>query len=765
MGKADLIGFAHRRRRFTLAKPVTITVQRAVNSNNKGGFGLLKNKGKTRFGGLQGRIFSMSVMIVVMSIIAFAIPGLLQLASVRRLADITEYNHSKVIKEESQETMMKLTKQSLMETVDLSAKRIDGEFWTVRHDIMILANQVHAVLLHPENYEEREIFPPKKENRGQYVLQHFTSATAKTDEETLSVVKKTASLAPYMKKILNDEYCSTLDCFIAFPSGHTLVMDDMSDHKFDDNGNVKTYDPTERPWWKGAADAGGLFVSSREYSEVLGLSDVEFGMPVYVEGILEAVVEGSIRVERMRKIMSDITFGEHGFSIVIDKNGGLVCSSRNEGELSMEGDTAADLLHTDNIKLNELVETALTNKSGFYDITIDGEEYYAAFAPIETIGWKQLMFVSKTEFSKPSESMVKQVDKVTDEMRSSYLKSFNRAAVTALLFAGLLIATAVIAALSVSEKIAGPIRAMTGQIGRIKGDDFDIRMEDTYRTGDEIEVLAETFVEKCERTKGYIHQLVDITAKKERLSVEFGIAARIQRQMLPGNFPLYPEHREFDLCASMNPAKEVGGDFYDAFLIDDDRLCMVMADVSGKGVPAALFMVRSMILIKGRAMNDDGSGTPADILADVNTGLCVNNAQMMFVTVWLAILTLSTGELVYTNAGHEDPAVRRRGGEYALWETKHGLVVGAYPGSKYINQSERLEKGDTLFIYTDGIPEATNADDELFGIERMLGSLNLHKKEAPGALLQLVKKDIDDFVGEAPKFDDLTMLAVTYNGV
>ena len=223
--------------------------------------------------------------------------------------------------------------------------------------------------------------------------------------------------------------------------------------------------------------------------------------------------------------------------------------------------------------------------------------------------------------------------------------------------------------------------------------------------------------------------------------------------------------REFDLYASMNPAKEVGGDFYDAFLMDDDHLCMVMADVSGKGVPAALFMVRSLILIKGRVMSDDGTGTPAAILKDVNSGLCENNAQMMFVTVWLAIMTLSTGELVYANAGHEDPAVRKKDGEYELWETRHGFVLGAYRGVKYRDQVQRLEKGDTLFIYTDGVPEATNAGEELFGLERMLDSLNSHKEDAPDALLPHVKKDVDDFVGDAPQFDNLTMLAVTYNGV
>ena len=725
----------------------------------------MNNKGKMRYSGLQGKIFIMSVMIAVMSIIAFAVPGLLQLYSIRRLAYDTGESHTAVIKKESQDTMMKLTKQSLIETVDLAAKGTNGEFWTVRHDIMVLADQVKDIFEHPENYAERDLLPPQKANGGKYVLQHFTSDTAKSDEETLSIVRKVACLAPYMKKTLDDQRGSTLDCIIAFPNGHSLVMDKMSNIKFDEDGNVKSYDPTTRPWWKGATATGDFFVSTREYSETLGMSDVEFGLPVYVNGSLGAVLEGSIRLEQLQLIIEDVTFGESGFSIIVDREGRLVCSSRESGELAIDKRVTTNLMDSDNREIRDLVEAAFINDYGYRSISIDGERHYVAYAPIETIGWKQMMFVSEREFSEPADYMLSQVDKVTDDMLSSYRHSINRAVVITIAFMVLLIAFSVITAMNVSERIIKPIRVMTGSITRINGDDFDIGMEDTYRTGDEIETLAETFVEKCGKTKGYIHQLVDITANKERLSAEFGIASRIQRSMLPRVFPLYPGRREFDLYASMNPAKEVGGDFYDAFLMDDDHLCMVMADVSGKGVPAALFMVRSLILIKGRVMSDDGTGTPAAILKDVNSGLCENNAQMMFVTVWLAIMTLSTGELVYANAGHEDPAVRKKDGEYELWETRHGFVLGAYPGVKYRDQVQRLEKGDTLFIYTDGVPEATNAGEELFGLERMLDSLNSHKEDAPDALLPHVKKDVDDFVGDAPQFDDLTMLAVTYNGV
>lgn len=211
----------------------------------------------------------------------------------------------------------------------------------------------------------------------------------------------------------------------------------------------------------------------------------------------------------------------------------------------------------------------------------------------------------------------------------------------------------------------------------------------------------------------------------------------------------------------MTPAKEVGGDFYDFFMVDDDHLALVMADVSGKGVPAALFMVIAKTLIKNSALSGD---LPNEILYNVNNQLCENNESDMFVTSWVGILEISTGKLVCSNAGHEYPVVRNKDGEYNIVKDPHGFVLGGMEGMRYKNYEITLSKGEQLFVYTDGVPEATNISDELFGTERMIESLNSQLDDSPKDTLIRVKSFVDDFVGDGPQFDDLTMLALNYYG-
>ncbi len=260
-------------------------------------------------------------------------------------------------------------------------------------------------------------------------------------------------------------------------------------------------------------------------------------------------------------------------------------------------------------------------------------------------------------------------------------------------------------------------------------------------------VITDTLTEKYEKQK----------LEASRIETELSMATRIQGDMLPNIFPAFPERDEFEIFASMDPAKEVGGDFYDFFMIDDDHLGLVMADVSGKGVPAALFMMMSKILVNNFALM---GGSPAKVLERVNAQICLNNKEEMFVTVWFGVLELSTGKVKAANAGHEYPILRKANGEFELFKDKHGFVIGGMEGVRYKEYEFLLEKGGTLFLYTDGVAEATNANNELFGTERMLAALNQDPQAAPKTLLSNMRQAVDAFVGDAPQFDDLTMLSV-----
>ena len=282
------------------------------------------------------------------------------------------------------------------------------------------------------------------------------------------------------------------------------------------------------------------------------------------------------------------------------------------------------------------------------------------------------------------------------------------------------------------------------------------------QTGDEMEVLAVALSDMFADMKLYMTDLLKVTKEKERIGAELNVATQIQADMLPRIFPPFPDRSEFDIYATMQPAKEVGGDFYDFFMLDEDHLGLVMADVSGKGVPAALFMVIAKTLIKNRAQM---GGSPAEVLAYVNEQLCDGNDAELFVTVWFAILELSTGKGIAANAGHEHPVLRRSGGDYELVVYRHSPAVATLPGIRFREHEFELHPGDRVFVYTDGVPEAINEKEEDYGPDRMLAALNSCPPDTPmDETLRLVREDLDRFAGQTPQFDDVTMMAIDYRG-
>ncbi|MCR5067629.1 MAG: PP2C family protein-serine/threonine phosphatase [Erysipelotrichaceae bacterium] len=279
------------------------------------------------------------------------------------------------------------------------------------------------------------------------------------------------------------------------------------------------------------------------------------------------------------------------------------------------------------------------------------------------------------------------------------------------------------------------------------------------RSQDEIEQLARSMSAMEKDLISYENEIVTLTKDKERIRTELSLARNIQHDTLPTTFPPFPEREDIDIYAVIDPAREVGGDFYDLFLVDDDHLALVVADVSGKGIPAALFMMVSKILINTTSQSEL---SPARVLAKVNELLCSNNKEEMFVTVWLAIVDLKTGIVTHANAGHENPLVCHNG-EWSYIMDKHGLVLSALDGIQYTDYTLQLQDGDWLFQYSDGVPEAANTANELFGDERLLESCRKASLNSTAGFLKSIQIDIDEFVGEAEQFDDITMLAYRFH--
>ena len=315
------------------------------------------------------------------------------------------------------------------------------------------------------------------------------------------------------------------------------------------------------------------------------------------------------------------------------------------------------------------------------------------------------------------------------------------------------------------QQVAEPIREITDAAeayvrGKEEGSDEPCFAGLEIHTRDELEDLSRIMADMEKNISEHEEQLRTITSQEERIKTELDMAGRIQRSMLPQVFPPFPDRKEFDIYASMDPARTVGGDFYDFFLIDEDHLALLIADVSGKGIPAALFMMISEVIIKSCAMLGKNA---SEILTKTNEALCSDNRVEMFVTVWLGILEISTGKITAANAGHEYPALMKDG-RFSLLKDRHGFVIGGMEGMTYPEYEIRLEPGDKLFVYTDGLPEASDRDNRMFGKDRMLAALNREPNAPPKAILDAVRRDVEEFVGDAEQFDDLTMLCLDYYG-
>jgi len=278
------------------------------------------------------------------------------------------------------------------------------------------------------------------------------------------------------------------------------------------------------------------------------------------------------------------------------------------------------------------------------------------------------------------------------------------------------------------------------------------------RSEDELGELSRDIRSMQEQIVENTGNLARMTAERERINTEMNLARDIQISALPN---VFPERPEFILYASMTPARDVGGDFYDFFPVDEDHLALVIADVSGKGIPAALFMMRAKSLIKNQLM---AGSDPAKALEQVNAQLYDGNTSMMFVTVWIAVLELSTGRGTACNAGHENPFLRRGGNGFELLKYQHDRFVGTFRKPQYHNLDFELHAGDCLFVYTDGVPEAINTDRQMFGEERLEDTLNRYADAGPEELIRCVHGEVDRFAGGAEQFDDITMLCLEYHG-
>ena len=709
-----------------------------------------------KLGGLQQKIFNLTLIFILLLIGAHGAIATYQKNHLTAIVQEANEQQQVSIEAVSEETMEAVLNGSLLKSTALQAYIADDVFADVRTDVLTLQTFATGLYEHAESLAPHPYYEPDAANDGVASVQmQHEEGVDPADSEALGLVANMSEIMLAMFE--NSDKLSS--CFIATADGCILFVDDRAGSYFSEDGEVYPFPVRERPWYLQAIEEGELIFTGVELDTYTDIPGLVCAAPVYFDGEPVAVVGADIFLTSVSDYVRD-TATEGGFVCVINDQGQVLFSPKEDGIFRAElTDHAPDLRESGNEELSRFVDQALREKTGLVRIAADGKEYYLSGAPMGTLGWAVLSVVDKAVTDQPTAAMLAQYEKINEEATAAYEHGAARSSQTSLALTLLILLLAALAALALAGRVVKPLEHMTKRINSLSGNDQAFEMEDIYRTNDEIEILAESFETLSARTRNYIDQITRITAEKERISTELSLATRIQADMLPNIFPAFPERPDFDIYATMSPAKEVGGDFYDFFLIDETHLGLVIADVSGKGVPAALFMMVSKILVQNAAMS---GCSPAQALQTVNEQICMNNREGMFVTVWFGVLDTATGTLTAANAGHEYPAVKHPGGDFELMKDKHGFIIGGMEGCRYKEYELTLEPGSKLFLYTDGLPEATDAEEKMFGTDRMITALNEVPDAAPEEILKHVHKAVNSFVGEAEPFDDLTMLCLEY---
>ncbi len=706
-------------------------------------------------GGLQQKILNLVLIFMLAMIGVFSAVSFYQSKKLSKTVKEARDEQQQAIKTVSQDTMHQVINGTLVKTTALQAYIADDMFADLKSDVMTMQTLAQQLFSHKDTITPHPFSLPDASKNGQPTAQvlHEKGVDYKNS--------KYLGVAAHMSESMIAMYKSSgklSNCFIGLADGTLICIDEQSASKYDKNGTLSDFPVRERPWYISAAEKKQLCFSGIEYDTYTQKLCVTCSAPVIVDGELYGVVGADIFLDAMDDYVKNAA-NSTGLLCVINNEGQVIFSSDGGSAFKVEtAANASDLRKSANTELADFVTNSLKQRTELTQITVNNKPYYAAGAPMETVGWTVVTLVDKQATEVPAQQMIDQYDEINRNAQDAFDESSAWSKTTTMVMIALLLILGSATALWVASKIVKPVETMTNDIidGGKTGKLFE--MKDIYKTNDEIEVLAQSFDDLTKKIVQYIKDITQITKEKERIGTELELARKIQADMLPNIYPAFPDRPEFDIYASMRPAKEVGGDFYDFYLIDKDHLGMVIADVSGKGVPAALFMMMSRILIKNYAMM---GYSPAQVLEQTNNSICMNNKEDMFVTVWYGVLEISTGKITAANAGHEFPIIKKQGGKYELLQDEHGFVIGGMEGMKYKEYEIQLDSGEMLFLYTDGVPEATDGENNMYGTDRLLEAMNSKEHTDPLELLGSITDNVDQFVGEADRFDDMTMLAVT----
>ena len=654
------------------------------------------------------------------------------------------------------------TRRRLSNHVTDKAQLVEREIEHTRQDAESLAQTMSLILSKPEHYALRALPDPHRGTilSGEPYLNVSDAVAAGSGEDLWQETELAANIADTLIP-LGRFYTGV---FVGSRNGWLIAADTNpkgGELRFTEKF-LASYDPREMNWYKLAAEKGAT-VFTDLYVDTNGNRCITCATPFFDAQGFAGVVGIDCNAEEIY-LQTGSTGGATSASFILNRDGEILFSSKSEGMLAVS-EKKRDLRQCAESDLALEAAAMTAGKSDVQLVTVDGQEVYLAYAPMASLGWSFGQIVGQTEVNYPAQyakdSLLGQMREFADDLQGVFLQLSAGGAVLLLILLGLVLWLSAKA----SEHFVRPILSLTEGVKEIAQGNLDKKLE--IKTDDEIELLANSVNAMTVDLKAYMENLSRATAEKERIATELSVARKIQAGMLPSVAPDFSGQPSFELDAGMTPAKEVGGDFYDFYMLDENRLAVTVADVSGKGVPAALFMVVAKTVLQNFAMAAKSRGDFAEVVAHANDRLCEGNDQMMFVTVFFGVLDLRTGEFVYVNAGHNPPLVLRGGQEpcYLMPEGKPDKPLGVMEGRAYQQCSMTLTSGDMIFLYTDGVTEAINETAELYGEERLKEALSGIDRNAPiSETLGSLRESIKTFAGTAEQADDITMLGLRYSG-
>lgn len=659
------------------------------------------------------------IVVVIITILAMLIVGVVAVGFMLRIKDGSE----SLVTSQMRDKVTDLVNEKIASTelsLDYYANYLDME-----------SSLIELIHRNPDKYVKQYIPKRTSDAKKIYMLQRSYETDAVNKEALDDEMALAANLESIWGPMMRKDGGTIATTYAGFESGFMISYDDNASlAEYAEDGEV--YFPHRSRGWYQKAKYAGRIVFSDLGQDYFGRGlTLTCAKPFYYNAKFAGVVAMDILIDDLRNSIIDIDVekdydGDYAF--LVNENGDIIASPfMNKDTIEFEN------IKDENNKFYSIRDNILNKKEGSDQVG----DLFCVYSPIKIANWVLCVCVPNEIILNPVSELEKGIKFVTN------------------IFTILILIIGIIAYFVIrfiASRITDPIVKLKSDVEVISKGDLDYKAR--VIGNDEISDLANSFNDMTGSLKNYIHDLTSLTAEKERIGAELNVATHIQSSMLPSIFPAFPHDPRFDIYATMNPAKEVGGDFYDFFKVDEKHLALVVADVSGKGIPAALFMVIGKTLIKDHT---NLKTYLSDTFFEVNNMLCESNSESLFITAFEAVVNVETGHMKFVNAGHEMPFIYRNG-SWTVEKIKPGFVLAGMEDMKFASGELYLGKGDKFFQYTDGVTEATNAKNELYGMERLQKILDASGDMDVHDLLPAIKADIDKFVGNAPQFDDITML-------